>query len=391
MTGEGPRGVFNRPNRKPRPPYCRAKRRRVRAIFDPSLDLGSFMAGRNSPETLPTLDIRRFKSDRENFLADLRAAARGPGFFYLEGHGVDQQLIDEVLQLSRRFFALPEKDKLSVEMVNSPHFRGYNRAGYEHTRGKPDWREQLDVASERDPLPITTTSPPWSRLQGPNQWPDALPELKPTLLRYQADVTALAIRVLRAFAAFAASAGKRYSSRFTRPTPNQLIKLIRYPGRIGGRGRPRGWRTQELGVRQHSLAGQGRRAAGRRRRGLDRCPAQARNLCRQYRRNPRTRVQRLSARQCSPCRFAPARRRATLGGLFPWRESKQPCRSLEIAAGARPSKARGLTQDPLNPLFREVGKNFLKSRLRSHPDVAQRHYPDLLDPTQKPREPASAY
>ena len=55
------------------------------------------------------------------------------------------------------------------------------------------------------------------------------------------------------------------------------------------------------------------------------------------------------------------------------------------------SKARGLTQDPLNPLFREVGKNYLKSRLRSHPDVAQRHYPDLLDPAQKPREPASAY
>lgn len=32
-----------------------------------------------------------------------------------------------------------------------------------------------------------------------------------------------------------------------------------------------------------------------------------------------------------------------------------------------------------NPLFREVGRNHLKSRLRSHPDVAQRHHADLLD------------
>ncbi len=42
--------------------------------------------------------------------------------------------------------------------------------------------------------------------------------------------------------------------------------------------------------------------------------------------------------------------------------------------------ARGLTQDPHNPLFRHVGQNYLKSRLRSHPDVARAHYADLLTP-----------
>ena len=44
------------------------------------------------------------------------------------------------------------------------------------------------------------------------------------------------------------------------------------------------------------------------------------------------------------------------------------------------AQAGGLTQDPLNPLFHEVGRNYLKGRLRSHPDVAQRHHADLLDP-----------
>ena len=39
---------------------------------------------------------------------------------------------------------------------------------------------------------------------------------------------------------------------------------------------------------------------------------------------------------------------------------------------------RGLSVDPLNPLFREVGQNPLKSRLRSHPDVVQAHHADLL-------------
>jgi isopenicillin N synthase-like dioxygenase len=41
-------------------------------------------------------------------------------------------------------------------------------------------------------------------------------------------------------------------------------------------------------------------------------------------------------------------------------------------------RVRGVTVDPLNPMFREIGRNHLKSRLRSHPDVARRHHPDLL-------------
>ena len=81
----------------------------------------------------------------------MRAAARGPGFFYLTGHGIPPELIGELRGLAKRFFALPEADKLAIAMVNSPHFRGYNRAGLEHTRGKPDWREQIDIGPERRP------------------------------------------------------------------------------------------------------------------------------------------------------------------------------------------------------------------------------------------------
>jgi len=38
--------------------------------------------------------------------------------------------------------------------------------------------------------------------------------------------------------------------------------------------------------------------------------------------------------------------------------------------------AQGPSSDPLNPLLREVGWNYLKGRLRSHPDVARRFYPE---------------
>jgi len=42
------------------------------------------------------------------------------------------------------------------------------------------------------------------------------------------------------------------------------------------------------------------------------------------------------------------------------------------------SLAQGPASDPDNPLLRDVGWNYLKGRLRSHPDVAARWYQDLL-------------
>ncbi len=37
------------------------------------------------------------------------------------------------------------------------HFRGYNRAASELTRGQPDWREQFDIGAERPALTSATT------------------------------------------------------------------------------------------------------------------------------------------------------------------------------------------------------------------------------------------
>src|SRR3984957_19583509 len=173
-------------------------------------------------ETQPTLDLRRFDgqaSERSRFLEDLRTAARNVGFFYLVGHGIKDGLIQDVLKVSRRFFALPEKDKRAIEMVNSPHFRGYNRAGFEHTRGKPDWREQVDIGPERPALSFEREAPPWTRLQGPNQWPASLPEFKRTLLAYQDETTGLAIKVLRAFAAALEQPEDIFAPIYT-PAPN---------------------------------------------------------------------------------------------------------------------------------------------------------------------------
>jgi isopenicillin N synthase-like dioxygenase len=281
-----------------------------------------------------------------------------------------------VLRLARQFFALPEADNLAIEMVNSPHFRGYNRKGQEYTRGERDWREQVDIGAEREPLALGAGSPPWARLQGPNQWPAALPELRDVILRYQAAVTELAIRLVRSFAAALGQPDDIFSPVYT-PAPNQLLKIIRYPGRDAtesdqgvGAHKDGGFVTVLLQEATKGLEVEHEGAwisappiAGTFVVNVGEVLEMASNgyLRANVHRvvTPPAGTDRLSV-----AFFFGARLDATV-----------PVLELPAELAAR---VRGVTSDPHNPLFREVGKNHLKSRLRSHPDVAQRHHADLL-------------
>ncbi|WP_425302835.1 2-oxoglutarate and iron-dependent oxygenase domain-containing protein [Nocardia wallacei] len=62
-------------------------------------------------------------------------------------------------------------------------FHGCSRVGGEHTRGRPDWREQFDAGPERPPLELGPGDPRYLRLIGPNQWTTALPELRAAVHR----------------------------------------------------------------------------------------------------------------------------------------------------------------------------------------------------------------
>jgi isopenicillin N synthase-like dioxygenase len=339
--------------------------------------------------SIPLLDLRRFDADeaqRAAFLAELRAAAHDVGFFYVAGHGVEARLLNDVMQSARRFFSLPDGDKLAIEMVNSPHFRGYNRVAAERTRGRPDWREQIDIGAERPVLPRDGSSPAWARLQGPNQWPAALPELRAVIEHWQTAAIQVLIRILRAFALALGQRADALEPLYG-DDPHYLVKLIRYPGAaaMGGTGG-----GDALGVGAHkdseliTLLLQDDRA------GLqvetpqgwvDVPPREGTFVVNigellelasdGYLRATMHRVVMPPAgmERLSAAFFLGARLDATV-----------PVLTLPPALA---SHARGPDRDPQNPLYREVGLNYLKGRLRSHPDVARRHHADLLAPTIK--------
>src|SRR5215207_2937056 len=189
-------------------------------------------------DALPILDISQLDAGEDaaaSFRAQLREVTHEVGFFYLVGHGIPQQLIDRVLDVARRFFALPEADRLAIENVHSPQCRGYTRIGEEHTNGQRDWRDQIDIGRELPPPQLDRGDPTWLRLRGPNLWPDALPELRTVILQWMDELEQLGRVLLRAVALALGQPADHFDPTVT-PHPEVLVKVIRYPGGRGDQG-----------------------------------------------------------------------------------------------------------------------------------------------------------
>lgn len=329
---------------------------------------------------LPVIDFSELQGNaqqRAALLEKLGRAARDIGFFYLTGHGISPELLADVQQISRRFFALPDADKLSVRMANSPHFRGYNRAGVEITRSQPDYREQFDIGAER-PAVNDPQAPVWQRMQGPNQWPETLPELRITLTRWQQEMTAVALELLRAFAESLSLPRHAFDTLYGE-YPNEHIKVIRYPGRSDNESRQGVGAHKDSGFLTLLLQDEqgGLQVEVADNEWVDAVPLPGAFVVNigellelatnGYLRATIHRVisPRAGHERLSVAFFLGAQLDATVP-LY-----QLPEHLAKLASGP--------ASDPLNPLLRDVGWNYLKGRLRSHPAVAERFYSEYLN------------
>jgi isopenicillin N synthase-like dioxygenase len=327
---------------------------------------------------IPELDLQLFDAgadERAAFVAQLRGAAHDVGFFYVSGHGVEAQLQRLLMETAQRFFSLPAPDKHAIEMLNSPHFRGYNRVASELTRGRPDWREQIDIGAERAALPRHPNSPAWARLQGPNQWPAALPELRPVAGRWQAAANQVLVRLLHALALALGQPADALESLY-RDDPHYLVKLIRYPGRdqTGADQGVGAHKDAELItlLQQDAPGLQVETSQG----WIDVPPRPGTfvvNIGEQLELASDGYLRATMHRVLTP----PAGTERISAALFLGARLDATVPRLPLPP-ALAATARGPERDPSNPLFREVGLNYLKGRLRSHPDVAKRHHADLM-------------
>jgi isopenicillin N synthase-like dioxygenase len=349
-----------------------------------------------SPTNLPVLDIGDFRRDPlgpggASFVAELRSVGHGPGAFYLTGHGVDPGTDIAVHDEAARFFALPEADRLEIENVRSPHFRGYTRLGHERTNGRPDHRDQLDVGREQPAPPLAPGDPAWLRLRGPNLWPAAQPTLRDAVTAWMDALEGVGRTLLRAVAAALGQPLDHFDPAVD-PDPEVLTKVIRYPARppertpVGGRRAGVGGGGDPQGVGLHRDSGfltfvhqdqVGGLQVERDGAVVDvpRVPgAYVVNFGEMLQLVSRGYLRATVHRVVSP---PPGVERISVAYFFnPKLEATLV--AVDLPAELAVDAPGGASIDPSNPILANYGANCLKVRLRAHPDVAARHHVDLL-------------
>ncbi|KAN0140987.1 Clavaminate synthase-like protein [Lactarius tabidus] len=188
--------------------------------------------------SVPTLnyDLLGTPDTRPLFIQQLQHALINVGFLYLEHPPIPTALFDDVITYLPRLFALPQERKDALRMSNSPHFLGYSRLGVERTRGTADQREQFDFATPLEDWSTRWTpgAPEYLRLWGPSQWPDEedLPGFRTAFVRYLAAVENLSYEFVRLVAEALGLVPDGLARFYDAPERMQhRSKIVKYPTR----------------------------------------------------------------------------------------------------------------------------------------------------------------
>lgn len=179
--------------------------------------------------SLPLIDVSALvagTAGRDAVAAQIGAACRAHGFFYVTGHGVDAALVKRLEDLSHRFFDLPEETKMRWRMaLGGRAWRGFFPLGGELTSGRPDWKEGLYLGTELPAThPLVQAKTP---VHGPNLFPD-VPGFRETILDYMEAVTQLGHRLMEGIALSLGLEAGYFAERYT-ADPLILFRLFNYP------------------------------------------------------------------------------------------------------------------------------------------------------------------
>jgi isopenicillin N synthase-like dioxygenase len=172
---------------------------------------------------IPTLDIRRFDTDRDAFVAELGAAYREWGFCGVSHHGVTGEAIDGPYQAFKAFFALPDEVKRKYHVPGGGGARGYTPFGIETAKDSkyPDLKEFYHIGRE---IPDDS---PYREVMAPNIWPEEVPEFRGQAYGLYTALDRLGGRILAALALHIGLA----EDYFVGPTAsgNSILRPIHYP------------------------------------------------------------------------------------------------------------------------------------------------------------------
>ena len=175
------------------------------------------------PATIPTLDIRRFDSDRQAFVAEIGAAYREWGFCGIRGHGIAQATIDNAYQAFKAFFDLPEAVKKQYHVAGSGGARGYTPFGIETAKDSryPDLKEFWHVGRE---IPRDSK---YAEVMPENLWPTEVAGFRQAAYGLYQALDQLGSQVLSALALHIDLAEDYFADKTN--FGNSILRPIHYP------------------------------------------------------------------------------------------------------------------------------------------------------------------
>jgi isopenicillin N synthase-like dioxygenase len=174
-------------------------------------------------KNVPTLDIRRYDTDRDAFVAEIGAAYREFGFCCISGHGIARELIDGSYDVFQRFFALPTETKMKYHVAGSGGARGYTPFKVETAKGSQyaDLKEFWHIGRE---IPRDSK---FADVMPPNVWPAEVPDFKRWGYGLYQALDDLGSRVLRALALHIEQPENFFEDKSD--VGNSILRPIHYP------------------------------------------------------------------------------------------------------------------------------------------------------------------
>jgi isopenicillin N synthase-like dioxygenase len=185
-------------------------------------------AKRETFDKIPVVDVASLLdgSNKQAVAKEIRWALSNAGFMYVKNHGVPQDFVESVFDVTRLFFDLPMARKMELHVSKSDvALRGYIEPFGENTDpGKTrDLKECFDIGPER-----TAVEGPFF---GPNQWPSTLPRLQELTYGYHQKMVDLSKKLLRGIA-LSLDLPESYFESLMR-NPISIQRLLHYPPQHG--------------------------------------------------------------------------------------------------------------------------------------------------------------
>ena len=186
---------------------------------------------------VPLIDIGPFldggPKEKEAVARKLDDACRNIGFLVIEGHGVPEDLIAEMYEVSEVYFALLLWEKMRFKMPPG-RYRGYTPLGGEGLALSLDDETPPDIKESFSMGPFAHAADEYhfgsagANYFAPNVWPECPEPMRQIWERYYSEMERLAASLMRIFAVALGVPESAFENKIDKHITN--FSVIRYPG-----------------------------------------------------------------------------------------------------------------------------------------------------------------